>query len=681
MIRVCSASLACAAALCGFAVASRAVTSQSGDWTVAGPFGGTARSISLDLQKPNVLLAGGMNSLVFRSEDAGGSWQQLNFPKQNLSEVTSLLVDPADSDHYLAGVISAEGGGLFESTDAGNTWKSIKPLKFGVRALTAAPSNPSQFVAGTLQGVWQSENSGKSWKRISDPENLEMQGITVVAVDSKDPQIIYAGTSHLPWKTLDGGKTWQSIHTGMIDDSDVFSIFIDPANPANLLASACSGIYASASRGDEWKKLLGIPNTSRRTHVIRQDPAAADTIYAGTTTGLFKSNNRGSTWKTLSDTQANYMVFDHSHPGTMYLALEYEGIGKSENGGETIKLVNRGFVDRSISDVSHSGDKLISLETQEGETSGIFTSSDRGESWTRMSDVHGLGGVHLKTITGVPSQPGLLLAATPHRLFKSADGGNLWKQIPVRLIEAPPPAVDKKAPPVVIARRRTSAKPVVRARRPVKPVIKTREVTLSEISGLYSLRTGTSDIVLAATDLGLLKSTDAGERWTLANFGANSPAVTALYLAPDSDGRLLARTSAGLFSSKDCGEHWEQLPFPLPASDVNQIAMPEGQSGVLLAATRLGLYSSADGGLNWSTKSTGLPASTVSSVLFAHTEGVAYAVEYGRLYRTSDAGASWKEVPTSIPTVRIRRLWMPDLSSGRLYGITGDLGILFRDGV
>jgi len=657
--------------------AAWAFSTPADDWKISGPFGGTARSIAIDPQRPDVLLAGGMNSLVFRSHDAGENWELLNFPKRNLSEVTSLLVDPTDSNHYFAGMISAEDGGLFESHDEGRSWSSVKAIsKFGVRALASAPSLPTQLLAGTLQGVWMSENSGKDWKRISEPDNLEMQGITVVTVDSKDPKTIYAGTSHLPWKTTDGGKTWQSIHTGMIDDSDVFSIFVDPANPNEILASACSGIYASATRGEQWKKLLGIPNTSRRTHVIREDPSGPDIIYAGTTTGLFKSSNRGQTWKTLSDTQANHIVFDPSKPGRMYLAMEYEGIGKSENGGEGIQMINRGFVDRSISAVTRAGDKLVAIETQEGDTSGIFTSNDRGENWARLKDVHGLGGVHLKAITGLPVKSGILIAATPHRMFKSMDGGNLWKPLPVRVIEPPPPTPAR--PPAATVRRGGKAV-ASRARASRKPVPKIREVSLNEISALYSTKNGSQELVFVASDLGLLRSTDAGEHWTVTKLNA-APSVSALFQAADESGYMVARSSVGLFVSKDFGENWNELRFPLPASDVNEVAIPNSQSQSLLAATRVGLYSSTDGGATWYANLGGIPASTVTSVVFTSQEGTAYAVEYGRLFQTSNSGAGWKEVPTQLPSLRIRRLWLPDLASGRLYGITSDLGIIFRDG-
>ena len=93
---------ACVSTVIAFAVAASAVVTQSADWKIAGPFGGTATSLALDHQKPEVLLAGGMNSLLYRSTDAGDNWSLLDFPKRNLSEVTSVLIDPANSSHYFA---------------------------------------------------------------------------------------------------------------------------------------------------------------------------------------------------------------------------------------------------------------------------------------------------------------------------------------------------------------------------------------------------------------------------------------------------------------------------------------------------------------------------------------------------------------------------------------------------
>jgi photosystem II stability/assembly factor-like uncharacterized protein len=642
------------------------------DWHIAGPYGGSAKSVGLDPKNPNIVLAGGMNSLLFRSQDGGQTWQLLDFPKRNLSEVTCVLVDPSDSKHYMAGIISADGGGLFNSTDEGKTWTTVKGVEnFGVRSLVAAPSKPTRFISGTLHGVMLSEDSGKTWTRISDPQNAEMQGITAVAVDPQNPDIIYAGTSHLPWKTMDGGKTWESIHNGMIDDSDVFSLYVDGTNPQDIFASACSGIYASANRGDMWRKLIGIPNTSRRTHVIRKDPTNPNIIFAGTTTGLFKSANSGTTWRTLNSAQVNSMVFDPAQAGEIYMAMEYEGVGKTNNDGENITLTNSGFVDRNISAVTRSGDNLIAVEPQLGESTGVFVSSDHGASWKQMNDVKGLMGVHLKAITGMPDEGKILLAAAPRQLYKSVDGGAIWKPLPMKLIIEEAPVAAKTAV------HTTKGHPAAHARA-VKPVEKLKTILPSEFFGLYTLKSGTKNVIFSATDLGLLKSMDAGERWTLAELpGAVS--VSGLFIAPNSDGRLFARAANGLYFSNDFGDHWAKYNFPLPAADINDIAIPVSHDAPLLVATRVGLYTSTDGGQSWYANVGGMPASTVSSVLYAGLDKTAYAVEYGRLYQTNDAGASWNLVPSALPTTRIRQLWIPDYTSNRLYGITTDLGILFRN--
>lgn len=638
------------------------------DWHIAGPFGGSAKSVGLDPKNPKVVLAGAMNSLLFRSQDGGQTWQLLNFPKRNLSEVTCVLVDPSDSHHYMAGIISADGGGLFDSTDEGKTWTTVKGVEnFGVRSIVAAPSKPTRFISGTLHGVMMSEDSGKTWTRISDPQNAEMQGITAVAVDPQNPDIIYAGTSHLPWKTTDGGKTWQSIHNGMIDDSDVFSLYVDGTNPQDIFASACSGIYASANRGDMWRKLIGIPNTSRRTHVIRKDPSNPNIIFAGTTTGLFKSANSGTSWRTLNDAQVNSMVFDPTQTGEIYMAMEYEGIGKTSNDGESIKLSNKGFVDRSISSVTRSGERLVAVEPQLGESSGVFISDDKGDTWKQLTSVKGLLGVHLKAIAGIPDNSKTLVAAAPRQLYRSIDGGLEWKAVPMKMIVEEAPAAPAK----------TTAKSKAVHRVAAKPVEKLKLIYPSEFFGLYTVRSGTKDMLFAATDLGLFSSADLGDKWTAAALpGAGG--VTALFVAPNSDGRLFARATNAIYYSSDYGLHWAKYNFPLPAGDMNDMAIPVSQGAPLLVATRVGLYTTNDNGTTWYASKT-MPASTVSSVLYANEATTAYAVEYGRLYQSGDAGQTWNLVPSALPTTRIRQLWMPDYTTNRLYGITTDLGILFRN--
>ena len=308
-----------------------------------------------------------------------------------------------------------------------------------------------------------------------------------------------------------------------------------------------------------------------------------------------------------------------------------------------------------------------------------------GESWAQLKDVKGLLGVHLTGIAGSASNEHILIASSPRQLYKSIDGGIIWKPMPLRVIVPPPPdPVPAKAAaaktPVKATVGKSAAKPPVRRAVVRKPIEKLRIATPSQFVALYSFKDGATDVFFAATDLGLYKSVDAGEKWTLADM-PGSIGVSALFAATTSEGRLIAKASGGLFESKDFGSHWTPFAFPLPSSDVNSVALSNDSTVPILVATRLGLYASPDGGAQWNNNLSGIPASTVSSVVY-RPDNVAYAVEYGRLYQTSGQtsalNVTWNIVPSALPTTRIRQLWIPD-SSGRLYGITNDLGILFRN--
>jgi hypothetical protein len=112
----------------------------------------------------------------------------------------------------------------------------------------------------------------------------------------KKSSTIYAGTSWRPYKSTDSGKNWRLIKTGMIDDSDIFAITVNPKDHDHLIASACSGIYESLNGGDQWAKINGIPSTSRRTRAIIQHPSVPGTIFAGTTEGFWLSTIGGKSW-------------------------------------------------------------------------------------------------------------------------------------------------------------------------------------------------------------------------------------------------------------------------------------------------------------------------------------------------------------------------------------------------
>ena len=233
--------------------------------------------------------------------------------------------------------------------------------------------------------------------------------------------MIYAGTWHLPWKTEDGGKTWHNIKKGVIDDSDVFSIVIDHAQPANIFISACSGIYRSDSAGELFRKIQGIPYSARRTRMLQMDPTDHNIVYAGTTEGLWKTIDGGATWKhmTGSNIIINDVLIDPRQPSRVLLATDRSGVLASDDGGVTFTASNRGFthrqaaallVDRKNSNVLYAG------VLNDKEFGGVFVSRDAGQTWKQNSD--GLDGRDVFVLRQAADNT--LVAGTDHGIFALA---------------------------------------------------------------------------------------------------------------------------------------------------------------------------------------------------------------------------------------------------------------------
>src|SRR5580704_4904715 len=593
-------------------------------WRLAGPFGGSARAIAIDPENGNTLLAGARDSLVFRSDDAGATWRMLPFSPGTPGTIDALIIDPSSSAHFYAGLDAGDSAdsGVYESRDGGEHWQALAAVRgLRIESLAFAPSDARVLAAGTSKGVYLSTDGGGGWQRISAENNPEMRDITALAFDPVNASTIYAGTPHLPWKTLDSGAHWQPIATGLIDDSDIFSIRVDPNNPQLIFARACSGIYRSENGGELWTKLRGIPGTHRRTHVIAQDPRDADTVFAGTTLGLFQSPDRGRSWLHLSTEQVNWMVFDPQDPRVLYLATEFAGILKSRDSGQTFAAMNRGFANHSLTQITGSGTQLYASSIYEGRHGGVFRSVDGGLDWTLCADEEALAGRNLTSLVAVPSRkdaatrPDLLFAASADDVLKSVDGGKTWSRLAIQ------PKASAGHPPQHFGRIRIQSLQVVQ---------------LDKL------------VLFAGTQSGLFRSSDAGSSWERLNTaGIAGVPVLAVYAPPRGDSRLAVRTGGGLFLSEDGGRNWRLAVLPGTDYYVYDLALPMDRDQPILAATSRGLLESADGGANWKLITDGVPAATVNSVRFHPAgSGEAFLIQYGKVYRSLDGGTSWQLFPS-----------------------------------
>jgi len=605
-----------------------------------GPWGGSITSIVSDRHLPRHLLASGRGCLLYFSKDAAAQWSFLPFPREMSCEITATLIDPNNPLHFVVGVTGSSKTGLWESRDGGNTWTANAAFaSLSVRALASSASNPAEIVAGSSRGVFLSLDAGGEWRRISDAENAQLIGITAVAIDPHDEKTIYAGTPHLAWKTSDQGKSWISIAEGMIDDSDIFSIFVDPGRAGYLLASACSGIYRSSDGGNTWHKIAGIANTYRRTHVIAQDPGEASILYAGTTLGLLKSSDGGATWRQLSGIPVNSLTFDAGDRHRLYIASE-DGIWTSDDRGVNLNPVNSGFVARSIRSVAElSGNRLFTMDSEVGDGTVVFESKDGGETWKRV-EAAGLDGIHLTHLAGFSD---ILVASDANRVYLSKDDGRSWTAIVTG------------------------------------SGLCDNELQSARINQVQIVGRSGQPLILAATDQGLFESGDLGKEWRKAVVGSSTE-ISNVYSSTPQNGRVVLRSAEAMYLSNDGGQTWAHLCVPVDLSEVNDVAIPASNDVPILLATKKGLLESRNHDTAWVFHSEELPLSTVTSVVYDPSKSRrAYALQFGNIFETSDGGNSWTMLSKSPSS--LRKLWTAAGFPDRLFGFTNDLGIVLRAGL
>jgi photosystem II stability/assembly factor-like uncharacterized protein len=504
-------------------------------------------------------------------------------------------------------------------------------------ALAAFPGDPRILAAATRQGVWRSEDGGRSWRRISPPDDDELMAATAVAFDPGDASVLYAGTTHLPWKTEDGGATWKSIHQGMIDDSDVFSIFLHPARPQQVFASACSGIYVSVNGARAWRRIQGIPGTHRRTHAIRQDLANERMLYAGTTLGLLRSLDGGASWKQLNALQVRALALDPSEPRRLYLAAENGGIYRSDDRGETLTPLLNGFVNRKVTSLTAGAETIYLNSMQDGAASAVFASRDGGRTWRQTAGAEALGGYHVHTLASLPGDDQTVFAASEQQILKSTDGGQRWT-------------------PLFHSPRRT------------------------RISALHVERAGARAVVWAGTWDGLFRSDDGGAHWSEVWINKRKGHTVRALMADPAGKRLGLRTPSTLYLTEDGGKFWRPIDLPVDDTRIYGAAIPADPKAPILLATTEGL-------LAWNLETAWTPApmghdkATVTAVLqHPGRPGEILAMQYGQVYRSRDGGRTWASLG-ALPWFEqpVRGLWIAPGRPQDLFAITADLGVaLFR---
>jgi len=232
---------------------------------------------------------------IFRSTDGGANWKKVLYKDENTggsdveidpsnpdviyASLWQSRLGPSEDDNYFAGT----NGGLFKSTDGGNTWKKLTnglPDDLVQINVAIAPSNPSRLFAtlsttkqsgyatGQGLGFYRSDDAGESWSRITDDPRPAMKigggDLSVPKVDPKNPDVVYVA-SIVTVRSTDGGKTWSSLR-GAPGGDDYQNLWINPENPNIILLVADQGALVTVNRGETWSSWYNQP-TAQIYHV------------------------------------------------------------------------------------------------------------------------------------------------------------------------------------------------------------------------------------------------------------------------------------------------------------------------------------------------------------------------------------------------------------------------------
>ncbi|MEN0006311.1 MAG: glycosyl hydrolase [Bacteroidota bacterium] len=284
------------------------------------------------------------------------------------------------------------------------------------------------YVAVGSGGVWKTTNAGNTWKPIFDNQSVYSTGC--ITIDPNNPHTIWLGTGenvggrHVGYgdgvyRSMDGGKTWKNL--GLKESEHISKIIVHPNNSDVVWIAVQGplwseggerGLYMTTDSGETWEKTLGDEEWTGVTDIIL-DPRDPNWMYA-------------ATWQ-RHRTVAAYMG---GGPGT--------GIHRSTDGGKTWEELKTGLPKSNMGKIGlavshHNPDMVYAAIELDRKTGGVFLSTDRGSSWKKQSDaVSGATGPHYyQELYASPHQEGRLYLMDV-RIQVSDDHGKTFRRLSER---------------------------------------------------------------------------------------------------------------------------------------------------------------------------------------------------------------------------------------------------------
>lgn len=567
---------------------------------------------------------------LLKSVDKGNHWQRLVRGLDTLTPFSTLTVDQAEGRLLALGTY---GDGIFVSDDAGQSWRqSNNGLEtLDINLVYSLPSFPEVMLAASKAGgLFQSVDRGQTWRTVTGPE-------TKFLALSEADGIVWAGdkTGHL-LRSNDQGQSWQSLLT--VADAPVTAI---AANGAVIyVATASKGVF----RIDP--QTLDVVEVNKGLDDLRiQDVKilpgnSRGVIISSWDIGVSISLDSGETWTDypqglIKDKQADEFETNHFAElavsdnflvdQTVFLA-GFNGLYRSVHGGQRwkeISTLNSGVVVAMAVSPNYAEDQTLALTTYVGK---IMITHDQGKTWDlsmKGAEVPRLNGSFKpsyqdpRRFFDIVFSPNysqdktLFTTGLWTKFLRSTNGAKSWslrrlsqETRGLTLLLSPNFAADKT---VYIGNQAGS---LFRSTNKGKTFTQVAAVPWNRgndsPSMVISPGFANDRTLYMVGDSGVYQSTDAGETWKSTT--KTTPVATAANLhveiSPDysQDKTLYVSSYSGLFKTTDAGKTWRSVAIADVVSNrtfLEGVALSPSYSedGTVIVSVRgKGLYKSVDKG-------------------------------------------------------------------------------------
>ena len=547
---------------------------------------------------------------IFRSADGGKSWQKILYVNDSAGAV-DLVMDPTNPRILYATTwrvlrtpysleSGGEGSGIWKSTDGGDNWVSLagndgmpKP-PLGIAGISVSGSNPDNLYAiieAAEGGVFRSTDAGETWKRVNQDRKLRQRAwyYTRIEADPVDEDVVYVMNVRFH-KSKDGGKTFEPIATPHGDNHD---LWIDPNDPKRMIEANDGGANISYDGGENWSIQSNQPTA--QMYRVSTDNAFPYRLLGGQQDNSairIRSRSAFSTaigtrdWEPTAGGESGHVIARPDNPDIVYGGSYGGYLIRYDHSNGDVRAINvwpENPMGWGAAELKYRFNWNFPLmisphdpDTLYAAGNVLFKTTDEGQTWQPVSpdltrnikEKQGpSGGPITKDNTSVEYygtifaiaeslfEPGVLWTGSDDGLLHiSRDGGQNWQDVT--------PTGRKHGLPKEIQINSIEAHPF-------------------EAGGLYVAATAYKSDDFKPY---LFRTIDYGQSWENITDGIQTGHFTRVIRADDEQrGLLFAGTESGIYLSQDDGQQWQSVQLNLPVVPITDLALKQGN---LIAATQ-----------------------------------------------------------------------------------------------